>query len=128
MISVIFSSFLLTQIYLEAIVQGVDPKLAVSIAYVESKFDVNAVGSRGEIGLFQLRPEFHNVYKTNVTGQIIAGVNYLKRLEKKCTPKYSEAWFICFNIGPYRKNIIKEPKKFVYYQKVIAYYNYMETK
>lgn len=35
---------------------GIDPRLSLALTYRESKFDPNAIGDAGEIGLMQIRP------------------------------------------------------------------------
>lgn len=100
-----------------AAVEGVSPDLAVAIAKVESQLKPNKIGGLGEIGLFQLRPEFHNVtrdYKTNIR----TAMRYLKQIEPVCRAKYGEAWVICYNLGPNYAKPIRFPKKFPYYIKV----------
>lgn len=42
-----------------SIQHGVDPNLAVAIAKTESRLNPAAVGTIGEIGIFQLRPEYY---------------------------------------------------------------------
>jgi soluble lytic murein transglycosylase-like protein len=94
---------------------GVDPALALAIAEVESKFNVNAVGSLGEIGVFQLRPEFHHVRRGATTQNIEIGVKYLAQLKRRCG-SYGDAFFVCFNYGTARK--LKYPHLFPYYVRV----------
>lgn len=98
-----------------ALRNGVDPDLALAIVEVESKFNVNAVGSIGEIGLFQLRPEYHRVQRGRAKENIETGVRYLAHLQRLCGD-YGDAFFVCFNYGPARK--LKHPRLFPYYKKV----------
>jgi soluble lytic murein transglycosylase-like protein len=105
----------------EAIAHGLDPVLVLSIAEVESRFNPNAVGSLGELGLLQLRPEFHPVVKGDTRHNIRVGVRYLASIKSRCSLKYGDAWFVCFNRGEYRK-ALKAPREFPYYKKVKAAY------
>jgi len=105
----------------EALANNIDPDLALSIAEVESKFNANAVGKLGEIGLFQLRPNFHSVTKGNEAANIRVGIRYLASVRKSCTRRYGDAWFVCFNTGSSRPSL-KAPKAFEYYKRVIAIY------
>lgn len=100
---------------------GLDPDLAVAIAITESSLNPNAIGGLGEVGLFQLRPEYHDVQKGNVKHNINVAVKYLVKIKGICEDKYDKAWFICFNTGPYK--VIKvEPTEFTYYKKVMKIY------
>ena len=98
---------------------GIDPKLAVAIAQTESNLDPCKIGDLGEYGLFQLRPEFHKTKLCDVDNHIETAVKYLVYVRKRCLKRYGDAWFICFNTGPNRKHVIKEPKQFRYYIKVM---------
>lgn len=95
---------------------GVQPELALAIVQVESSFNPNAVGGLGEIGLFQLRPEFHDVREGDVNHNITVAIKYLAELKQKCS-HYGDAYFVCFNYGPNRAKL-KHPRLFPYYQKV----------
>lgn len=94
---------------------GINPKLALAIAEVESRMNPNAIGKIGEIGLFQLRPEFHQVEGGNVRLQANAAMRYLAHLKRECS-QYGDAYFVCFNYGPTRP--LKHPRLFPYYKKV----------
>jgi soluble lytic murein transglycosylase-like protein len=96
---------------------GIDPLLALSIAEIESGFNPNARGSLGEIGLFQLRPEFHPVLIGHRLNNIDVAMRYLAGLKRTCSA-YGDAYFVCFNYGPARK--LKYPHAFPYYVKVKA--------
>lgn len=63
--------------------QGVDPALAIEVAQVESGMNQSAIGSHGEIGVFQLMPETAQqlgVDPTNLEQNIQGGVAYLRQL------------------------------------------------
>lgn len=67
----------------EARRQGVNPQLAVSVAFAESNFNPSAVSPKGAIGLMQLMPvtaKELGVDPTDVTQNIQGGVRYLKQL------------------------------------------------
>lgn len=104
-----------------AIKHGVCPKLAVAIAKTESGLNPYVIGDLGEIGLFQLRPEFHDVKLGNIRYNIEIAIRYLKYIESRCQSKYGEAWFICYNTGPNRSNLVQYPLEFPYYKKVISH-------
>lgn len=101
---------------------GLDPALLVAIAQHESAFDPNAKGALGEIGLFQLRPEFHPGTRAgDVRGNIHLAARYLALLRDICGPTYGPAWFLCFNRGP-NAPVPADPKATDYYKRVTAYY------
>jgi soluble lytic murein transglycosylase-like protein len=106
---------IVTQIRVIALEHGVDPDLAVAIATVESRIEPNTVGLKGEIGLFQLRPEYHPVVKGDVLNNIRTAIRYLAELKVSCA-SYGEAYFVCYNYGPSRK--LNHPTLFPYYKRV----------
>lgn len=96
---------------------GIDPNLALAIAEVESRFNRDTVGSLGEIGVYQLRPEYHYVIKGDDQQNIDTAMDYLVKMKRVCE-EYREAFFICYNTGPRVR--VKRPTKFPYYKKVKA--------
>jgi soluble lytic murein transglycosylase-like protein len=94
---------------------GVSPQLALAIADVESQMNPNMVGSLGEIGLFQLRPEYHRVVRGDVQANVNTAMRYLAQLQRDCG-QYGDAFFVCYNYGPSRP--LKYPRLFPYYKKV----------
>lgn len=99
-----------------ALEEGVDPTLALAIAKVESGFNPKAVGAIGELGLFQLRPEFHAVEPGRINHNARIAMRYLRHVKALCKPDYGDAWFVCFNTGPNKR--VKVPYEFPYYKKV----------
>ena len=70
------------QIEQEALRQGVPPELALAVAQRESNFNQLAVGSSGEIGLFQLMPGTAlelGVNPTIASENIEGGITYLRQ-------------------------------------------------
>ncbi len=104
-----------TVIIQSAKAHGINPNLALAMAEVESQMNPRAVGALGEVGLFQLRPEFHWAVSTNVKTNTVLAMRYLAQLKKSCR-HYGDAFFVCFNYGPVRQ--LKHPKLFPYYRKV----------
>lgn len=99
-----------------AVDHGIDPDLAVAIAEVESGLNPNAVGQLGELGVFQLRPEFHDVRRGDKRHNVKVAMRYMNQLMKDCA-HYGSAWFVCWNLGPHYKRL-KYPTKFPYFVKV----------
>lgn len=82
-----------------ALDHGEDPVLLQSIAFIESSFNPKAVGKIGEIGLFQLRPEFHAIsLNSSVKQQTLIAIKYLQKLKVQCGKKFLQCW----NMGPTR--------------------------
>lgn len=107
---------IITTITLASIAGGVDPDVAIAIATVESGLNPKARGALGEVGVFQLRPEFHNVVPGSPNHNVLIGVAYLVQLKTKFSPKYGDAWFVLFNYGPNKPP--KNPRDTKYYRKV----------
>lgn len=93
------SELVKTKIGVVARDQGVDPLLLQAIAFVESSYNPKAIGKLGELGLFQLRPEFHEI-KPNMTTkqQTLVAIKYIKKLKSQCGEKFLQCW----NMGPRR--------------------------
>ncbi len=99
----------------------VDYNLVMSVIEVESRFNPNKVGSIGEIGLMQLRPEFFPNVTFDIKNNIDHGVKYLAWLKKYCPMKDDHTFLVCYNNGPSRR--VNYPKLFPYYKKVMSAYN-----
>jgi soluble lytic murein transglycosylase-like protein len=105
---------------------GIDPKLAAAIIEVESNFNPKAVGkSHGEIGLFQLRPEFHKCATFKKQENIRCGIKYLAKLKRIKGKQYPDSWWVFYNVGPNRA--IKNPHKTAYFRKVSKHLNKKEV-
>lgn len=102
----------------KASVLKINPALALAIVEVESGCDHSRVGSIGERGLFQLRPEFHGIHEEKHK-HIDKALEYLVYLKKRCYPKFQNEWFLCYNIGPFRAGVT-EPKNHTYVRRVRA--------
>jgi membrane-bound lytic murein transglycosylase F len=74
---------------------GFDWFLVASLMYQESKFDIEARGPRGAIGLMQMISETMEQYGVDSLSlpeeQIVAGVRYLASLDKMFTESVSDA-------------------------------------
>lgn len=99
-----------------------DPTVAIAVARVESNFNPNAIGAIGEIGLYQLRPEYlteterKNLHKPSV--QIMLGIARLKKEKDGCYHKKDLTYLVCYNYGRTNALKVKHPDKFSYVKKV----------
>src|SRR5271155_4697685 len=67
------------QIIQEANAQGVPSSIALAVAQQESSFNPNAVGSAGELGVFQLMPQYFPG-ASDLNTNISSGVGFLAQL------------------------------------------------
>lgn len=103
-------------------VMGVDGKVAVAVARVESNFNINAIGAAGEIGLFQVKPEYVKEYTKKQLSDpfvnIYVGLQKLKYAQDNCIHQKSIEYLVCYNYGEANAKKIKYPHKFPYVTKV----------
>lgn len=97
---------------------AINPRLVLAIIQIESSFDANAKGKAGEVGLMQLHPRYFLNAPFDINTNIYLGIRFLVLMREKCEPRYGDAWFVCYNYGPYTS--IRQPRKTQYYQKVMA--------
>jgi soluble lytic murein transglycosylase-like protein len=83
---------------------GVDPNLALAVAQRESNFNQAARGTRGEIGVFQLKPATAadlGVNPYDLVQNIQGGVRYLRQMLNLFGQDVSKA-LAAYNAGPGR--------------------------
>jgi soluble lytic murein transglycosylase-like protein len=104
-----------------------DPNIALAVAKVESSLNPNAIGGQGEIGLFQLKPQFvKGVTKQELINphtNIITGINRLKEEKEKCVHKSKLNYLVCYNYGRTNARKVIDPNTFPYVIKVTKEYN-----
>lgn len=99
-----------------ALEEGLRPEVLDAIVFVESSYNVEAVGSLGEMGLTQLRPEFHECASFDPETNLRCAAKYLKKHEKRGRAKYGRCWWLLHNVGPYRDGV--DPRNHPYAKKV----------
>ena len=102
---------------------GVDHKIALAVAKVESQFNPNAVSEdKEDLGVFQLRAKFYPEYSRkellNPHTNIIMGLLTLKQMRKQCPHKLNGSWTICYNRGIAGAKNVKHPENDTYVKRV----------
>lgn len=112
------NSYIETLVIAEAVKQGLDPQLALAIAKTESSLNPNAIGSKGEIGVFQIMPfNAPHIALFDPKENIRVGILLLRRNKIQCADM-GQYWVVCFNNGVNRRP--KYPYLHPYYKRVIA--------
>lgn len=97
---------------------GIDPNVAISVAKQESSLNPKATGSQGEIGLFQVKPQFVKNYTKeqlmDPQTNIIVGIQKLKEAQRTCVHKKDIQWLICYNYGRTNAKHVRHPSLFPY--------------
>lgn len=115
-----------------ALLNNVDPILALSIAKTESNLNPNMLGKVGEIGLFQVRPQYYKQYtkkqlfdlKTNIN----VGIHHLKYSINHCKHKRKFDSVLCYNLGVTGASRIKYPSLHKYVKLVKGNYEQLQIK
>jgi soluble lytic murein transglycosylase-like protein len=121
----------LAMIYLAAIGSGLDPNLAISVAQVESNMNPNAVGTKGDIGLFQVRHSVVKVAPSKLRDPEVNtqyGIKLLTAAKKSCPDFPGDSWLVCYNRGVAGGSKIRRPANDKYYLKVMKVYNSLKNK
>lgn len=99
-------------------VYGLNPKIAMAVAETESKFNINATGLAGEVGLFQLKPEYVKDYTRkqlyNPSINIRVGIKRLAEIKNRFGKSKNHGWLTVYNCGESRAKSIKHPELFPY--------------
>ena len=101
---------------------GFDPQVAVAVATVESKLNPNAIGTKGEIGIFQVMPQYVKGFKREQLFHpeinIIVGITRLKEEQEKCNHRNNINYLVCYNYGRTNAKRVRYPEAFPYVVKV----------
>lgn len=107
---------------------SVDPLISLSVAKVESNFNQQAIGSKNEIGVFQIMPHlFPNKNLRNLRVNIQTGIKHLAWNKRYCKHKVDNTWLVCYNYGVGNAQKVKHPKLWPYYKKVMKIYKEYES-
>lgn len=116
-------------IYIEAerqgAVYGLDPDLIMAVIQVESGFDIQKLGSKGERGLMQLMPIYFPEAKFDIHKNIELGVAHLSFVRANCPVNKNFTYVICYNQGLSHKP--KHPTLHPYYKAVMHAYEARKT-
>lgn len=95
-----------------------DLPVTMAVAQHESGFNSQAVGSHGEVGVFQVRPQYIAGYTkdelVNPEINIMVGISLLKEAKDKCIHKKRHDWLVCYNLGRSGAKRILYPSLFSY--------------
>ena len=111
----------------EAKLQGINPNLALAVAFNESRFDPKAISPAGAIGVMQLMPDTAkdlNVDPRDLEQNISGGIQYLKNLGAQFDNDPAKT-LAAYNAGPnskfFRTGDVKDlPDETLQYVKRIA--------
>lgn len=101
---------------------GIKPETAIAVAKVESSLNAEAIGSFGEVGLFQIRPEYSKYTAEELKNpaiNVLEGLRILSEAKSRCKHQEGKTWLNCYNLGITGGARIKHPKLYPYYLKVM---------
>jgi hypothetical protein len=102
---------------------GVDHKVALAVAKVESQYNPKAISKdKEDVGVFQLRAKYYPQYSKkelfNPHTNVILGLLTLKQMRKECPHKLNKSWTICYNRGVAGAKKVKFPEKDKYVRQI----------
>lgn len=117
---------------------GIDPQIALSVAFVESGFKQEAVSPSGDYGIFQLNVKyFPNAPEMTVDENIRVGIKHLAWTKKHCKlnqerimeigpvpslPDMKYLYVNCYNMGVTGAAKLLKPWDYGYFQRVMEQY------
>lgn len=116
------NSIIISLIISAAPMFDIKPEVALAVARTESSLNPSAIGPVGEVGIFQVRPEFSTFTAEQLKQPLIniqEGLRILSEAKKRCPHKESKTFVICFNRGITGGYKVKDPKSDKYYIKVM---------
>lgn len=71
----------------------------LALAELESTFNPKAIGTVGEVGLYQIRPEYWGRVPKSIVGQTKKAHSMLSVLKVACASKADLDYIACWNVG-----------------------------
>jgi soluble lytic murein transglycosylase-like protein len=105
-------------------VYHINPYVALSVAYTESNLNPKAIGTKKEVGLFQIMPAMYEQYgytkkdMEDPLHNIQLGLTMLSDAKNNCKHKSDLTFLVCYNAGLRVGNKIKNPQQFSYVKKI----------
>lgn len=120
------TGFMLALIFKYSMLYHVDARLATAVVQAESNFNAKAIGTKGELGLMQLRPElfpnFSRKQLVDVETNLKVGIKHLAEQMSKCSHQKSFTGVVCYNLGVEGGSRVKHPTLWPYYKNVMRAY------
>ena len=119
---VLVDASILAAISFYASMYNLPPKLITAVITVESSQNSSTIGPVGEVGLMQVRPEFHHNSRGLLfvpTYNIKEGTKRLAQAKKYCKHQDNYSWVVCYNRGIMGGARLLNPKTDTYYQKIL---------
>lgn len=116
------AALLMQLITVTALIEGIPPETALTIAKIESNYNMAATGLAGEVGAFQILKSSSKYSKTELRNPLVnvkEGIRILKEAKANCVHQKDNTWVLCYNLGHNGAKKIKYPHLFPYYKKYV---------
>lgn len=102
-----------------SLIYNVPWQVSLAVAKVESNLNHSVVGADGEVGIFQIKPQYYKKIKlTKLEDNIKYGIKHLAEAKKYCKHQVDYTFVLCYNLGVEGAKRVRYPKLFPYYKKV----------
>lgn len=109
-------------ISLISILHGIEPKLSIQMAKVESNFNPKAFSHTKDGGLFQLNTRFYKFHNPEwIFDPYIntyKAIQTITKLKEKCRFKLNNQFVLCYNMGVKGASKLKHPENQTYLKKL----------
>lgn len=116
------TTLLMQLITISALIEGIKPDTALTIAQIESSMRMDVTGPAGEVGIMQVLPSSSKYSVKELRNPLInikEGLRILKDAKDNCKHQLNETWVVCYNVGIKGSRSIKYPHLFPYYLKYV---------